>query len=118
MEKFFKALANRSRLELIQLLTRGELCVCELETITKMNQANISQHLRILLSTGLVKRRREGQLIFYSLQKEFCQQRVGELHNFFLGVGRLSVELERNLANLLDNPKIDQCKSSRRGKIR
>lgn len=116
IEKFAKALANEFRLKLIQLLLEQELCVCEIEMITGISQANISQHLRILWSAGIVKKRRAGQLNFYSLQKGFCQERVKELENLVTLSQKLPIDLQKKLANLSVDPKISKCKKRKLGR--
>ncbi len=63
----FKVLANPKRLEIIHLIREKELTVKELEEMLDMRQANISQHLMILRENNLVKTRREGTKIYYSL---------------------------------------------------
>lgn len=68
-ESVMKALGQSTRLKIIFLLARQEHCVCELERILNASQPAISQHMRVLKATGLVSERREGQWIFYSLNK-------------------------------------------------
>ena len=65
--KIFKALSDETRLKLLALLENGELCVCEIVSILKMSQPKVSFHLNILKDAGLVKMRKEGTRIFYSL---------------------------------------------------
>ena len=70
MEKFLKifdALSDETRLRIFLLLTRNELCVCELTNILNMKQPRISNCLRILKEAGLVESEREGQWIIYSV---------------------------------------------------
>src|SRR4030042_2767585 len=55
------------RLEIINLLRRKELSVGELVKLAKIRQANLSQHLSLLRERGIVKTRREGTTIYYSL---------------------------------------------------
>lgn len=55
------------RLEILNLLRDKELSVGELVKLAKMRQANLSQHLSILREKGIVKTRREGVMIYYSL---------------------------------------------------
>ncbi len=63
-----KALSDEKRLRiLLHLKKRGEECVCKIAKSLGESQPNISRHLFILRSAGLVKTRREGTLIFYSL---------------------------------------------------
>jgi ArsR family transcriptional regulator len=67
--KMLKALGNQTRLRILKLLLKKELCVCELEAALALPQSKVSRHLTILRSTGLVEDRREGLWIFYSLFK-------------------------------------------------
>ena len=65
--KFFKALADMTRLRILGLLTIREMCVCEVMVALDLTQPTASHHLRILENVGLVKDRKEGKWVFYSL---------------------------------------------------
>lgn len=65
----FRALSNETRLRIMVLLSKKELCVCQLEWALGLTQAKISRHLTVLKNAGLIKDRREGLWIFYSLSK-------------------------------------------------
>lgn len=67
LETLFKALADRTRLRLIQLLGDDELCVCDCVAVLKTNQPKISRHLAYLRRAGLVAARREGKWTYYRL---------------------------------------------------
>lgn len=67
MELFFRALADRTRLRLLSLMTVDEICVCFLVAVIGPNQPKISRHLAYLRRAGLVKGRREGKWIHYSI---------------------------------------------------
>src|SRR5689334_25169177 len=67
MELFFRALADRTRLRLINLMSRGEVCVCFFVEILKTNQPKISRHLAYLRRAGIVDARREGQWMHYRI---------------------------------------------------
>ena len=67
MELFFKALADRTRLRLLSLMTCDEICVCFLVEVMGTNQPKISRHLAYLRRAGLVKARRDGKWIHYSI---------------------------------------------------
>lgn len=74
--KIFKALANPVRLDIIDLLLEGEKCVCEIQqALKKYEQPHISKSLARLKSIGLIKDRKEGLNVYYSLKicciKEF-----------------------------------------------
>ncbi|MBI3051618.1 winged helix-turn-helix transcriptional regulator [Candidatus Woesearchaeota archaeon] len=62
-----KAFSNPTRLEILNLLRNKELSVTELVEKTKLSQANISQHLSIMRSKGIVTSRRKGKGIYYRL---------------------------------------------------
>ena len=63
-----KALSDPTRLTLAAALREGEeLCVCDLSWITGRSQNLVSHHLRVLRSRGVVRSRRDGKLVMYSL---------------------------------------------------
>ena len=63
----FKALAEPARLEILNALRQGELTVGGLVEATGMGQANVSKHLALPLSLGVVSRRKEGLFAYYAL---------------------------------------------------
>lgn len=63
------ALADRTRLRILNLLRRGELCVCYFVEILDATQPKISRHLAYLRRAGLVTGRREGKWIHYSIAR-------------------------------------------------
>jgi ArsR family transcriptional regulator, lead/cadmium/zinc/bismuth-responsive transcriptional repressor len=68
-----RALSDPTRLTLAAaLLEGGELCVCDLSWVSERKQALVSHHLRTLRSAGLVRSRRDGKLVMYSLTEEGC----------------------------------------------
>ena len=72
----FKALADATRLRILNLLARGELCVCDIMKILEIGQSKTSRHLAYLKNAGLVTDRREGLWIHYSVSPsdELLQQ--------------------------------------------
>lgn len=69
MAEIYKALGDKTRLHMLALLAKDELCVCELVAILEMSQPSVSQHLRKLKQAGLVKERKTAQWVFYSLHE-------------------------------------------------
>jgi ArsR family transcriptional regulator len=63
----FKALGEPARLRLLNALRDGEKSVTELVEETDLGQANVSKHLHVLYSSGLVVRRREGMFVRYAI---------------------------------------------------
>lgn len=65
--QIFKALANPVRLKIIEILTDGEKCVCEIAMNLGCEQSHISKSLAILKTAGLIKDRKDGLNVYYSL---------------------------------------------------
>ncbi|WP_010098405.1 ArsR/SmtB family transcription factor [Ornithinibacillus scapharcae] len=77
VELIFKALSDATRLKITYALTlEDELCVCDVANIIGSTTATASHHLRLLRNMGLAKYRKEGKLVFYSLQDEHVHQLV------------------------------------------
>jgi ArsR family transcriptional regulator len=66
-ELFFRALADRTRLRLLNLMRNDEVCVCFFVEILKTNQPKISRHLAYLRRAGIVGARREGPWMHYRI---------------------------------------------------
>ncbi|MBQ7577726.1 MAG: helix-turn-helix transcriptional regulator [Synergistaceae bacterium] len=62
-----KALSDVNRLQIVELLTSGEKCACELLEHFKITQPTLSHHMKVLSDCGLLHNRREGVKIFYAL---------------------------------------------------
>lgn len=67
MAELFKLFGDPTRIKILCSLLRHELCVCDLAALIGMNQSAVSHQLRLLKQGQLVKSRREGKSIFYSL---------------------------------------------------
>lgn len=67
MELLFKALADKTRLRLLNLMAAGEVCVCFFVEVLGTNQPKISRHLAYLRRAGVVASRREGKWMHYSI---------------------------------------------------
>ncbi|MEI8355548.1 MAG: metalloregulator ArsR/SmtB family transcription factor [Deltaproteobacteria bacterium] len=63
-----KALAQPTRLKIIDFLRNGEKCVCEIFPAIAEEQSNTSRHLNLMLASGILARRKEGVKIFYSIK--------------------------------------------------
>jgi ArsR family transcriptional regulator, lead/cadmium/zinc/bismuth-responsive transcriptional repressor len=66
----FSILADTTRAKLLTALTSGELCVCDLAAATGVNRTTVSHQLRVLRENSVVRRRREGKVIYYALDDE------------------------------------------------
>jgi len=67
LSKLLKALANPSRLEIIEMLSQGEKSVEGIVQVTGISIANASQHLQVMKHNNIVKARKEGHYVYYSL---------------------------------------------------
>ncbi len=67
LAEFFKIFGDTTRIRILYVLMCSEMCVCDLAQILGMTQSAISHQLRVLKQMELVKNRREGKSIFYSL---------------------------------------------------
>jgi ArsR family transcriptional regulator len=75
MAEAFRALADARRLQLLHLLlTRDELCVCELLGVLELSPSNLSFHLNVLRQAGFLRSRRQGRWIFYGVDRERLAQ--------------------------------------------
>ena len=62
-----KAVADPSRVRILKLLERGELCVCQVTTVRDLAPATVSKPLTALKTAGLVQQRRDGKWVYYRL---------------------------------------------------
>ena len=67
LAELFKVFGDSTRIRILFVLSSAEVCVCDLARVLNMTQSAISHQLRILKQNKLVKSRREGKSIFYSL---------------------------------------------------
>jgi ArsR family transcriptional regulator len=81
-----KALSDPNRVAVLKILEQGELCVCEIQHLLELAQPTVSKHMKILEEAGLVKRRRQGTWIMYSLaggeESVYTQTMLAELKNW------------------------------------
>ncbi len=68
--RWFHALSDETRLEIVRLLSHGERCVCELQDALDAAQSRLSFHLKTLKDAGLVTDRREGRWVYYALSRD------------------------------------------------
>ncbi|MFC5713676.1 ArsR/SmtB family transcription factor [Thalassorhabdus alkalitolerans] len=77
MARMFKALADDTRMKIAYSLSQeDELCVCDVAHIIGATTATASHHLRLLRNMGLAKYRKEGKLVFYSLDDDHIKQLI------------------------------------------
>jgi ArsR family transcriptional regulator len=72
--RWFHALADETRLQILQRLSSGEQCVCDLTDMLATGQSRLSFHLKALKDAGILTDRREGRWIYYSLNPEVFEE--------------------------------------------
>ncbi len=70
MAEIFKALSDPSRLKIVLALLKREHCVCDIAAICQQSESAISHQLRILRTLKIVKNRREGKVVYYTLDDD------------------------------------------------
>lgn len=70
LAELFKALGDSTRVKILYALLNAEMCVCDIAALLGMTQSAISHQLRVLKQSRLVKYRREGKIVYYSLDDE------------------------------------------------
>ena len=73
LSEFFKVFGDSTRIKILYVLSQSEMCVCDIATLLQMGQSAISHQLRILKQMRLVKFRRDGKTVFYSLSDDHIQ---------------------------------------------
>ena len=69
----FKVFGDSTRIKIIWALFKAEMCVCDIASLLNMTQSAISHQLRVLKQARLVKRRRAGKVVFYSLDDKHVE---------------------------------------------
>ena len=108
----FKALSDETRLRIMKLLLKKELCVCEIEAALNLPQSKVSRHLMVLRLVGLVTDRREGTWIFYSLFKprDDFEKSIVQIIKNALSDDKLTKQDENRLKKKLSQVYAYTCK--------
>lgn len=70
----FKIFGDTTRIKILSALFESEMCVCDISYLLNMTQSAISHQLRVLKQARLVKNRRDGKVVFYSLQDDHIKR--------------------------------------------
>jgi DNA-binding transcriptional ArsR family regulator len=73
----FAILGDPTRIRVLTALAAGELCVCDLAAATGVNRSTVSHQLRVLRDHRLVRRRRQGKVVYYALDDDHVLQLLG-----------------------------------------
>jgi ArsR family transcriptional regulator, arsenate/arsenite/antimonite-responsive transcriptional repressor len=98
IDRMFRAFADPTRLRIVNLLLRGELCVCDIVRVLDVAQPTASRHLAYLRRAGLVEARRDGLWMYYKLaapQTEFHQRLIDCLGCCYQGVPQLAKDVKQ-----------------------
>ena len=71
--RVFKAFADPKRIRILELLTKGEECACMLLDDLDISQPTLSHHMKILCDSGIVKGRKNGRWMYYSINEDGCE---------------------------------------------
>ena len=94
LAELFKVFGDSTRIRILFVLFEAEVCVCDLAKALNMTQSAISHQLRILKQNKLVKSRREGKSIFYSLADDHVRTIINQ--------GREHKKIEKSISYLKD----------------
>lgn len=99
-EKILKALADISRLRIINMLSRRNMCVCELTALTGLGQSTVSGHLKVLKDAGLATDYKDGLWVEYRLteNKGFKKKLLDVVLEVFSNDPRMLAEQEGTLS--------------------
>lgn len=70
LSEFFKLFSDSTRIKIISALIEEEMCVCDISALLKVNRSAISHQLKTLKLSNIVKFRREGKVVYYSIMNE------------------------------------------------
>jgi ArsR family transcriptional regulator, lead/cadmium/zinc/bismuth-responsive transcriptional repressor len=71
---FFKIFGESTRIKILWALNEAELCVCDIAVLLNMTQSAISHQLKVLKEAKLIRNRREGKIVFYTLADDHVRQ--------------------------------------------
>jgi ArsR family transcriptional regulator, arsenate/arsenite/antimonite-responsive transcriptional repressor len=94
----FRAFSDATRLRILHLLLRGEMCVCDIVGITRVPQPKASRHLAYLRKAGLLEKRKQGLWAYYRLaapSSKFHRSLIQCLKECFRDVPELSLDAKR-----------------------
>lgn len=105
LTNLFKALSDETRLRILKLLEHGELCVCDIVAALDMSQPKVSFHLNVLKEAGLIRDRKQGKWINYSLDDSDMFRRFLILSVFEKIQDELVADDKKRLDKFLDSKK-------------
>lgn len=101
--KYLKIMADEARLKIIMMLSRQDMCVCDIMNSLGMSQPAVSHHLRILKKGGLIRDEKDGRWIFYSLNSDAFLKGAESINN------ELFSEILNNVRRRQPHRQYDTC---------
>ena len=74
LSDMFKIFGDQTRVKILMELESGELCVCDIAAVMNMSQSAISHQLRVLKQSNIVKTRRQGKVVYYSISDDHVKE--------------------------------------------
>lgn len=74
LSDMFKIFGDQTRVKILMALESGELCVCDIAAVMDMSQSAISHQLRVLKQSNIVKTRRDGKVVYYSISDDHVKE--------------------------------------------
>ena len=74
LSDMFKIFGDQTRVKILMALESGELCVCDIAAVIDMSQSAISHQLRVLKQSNIVKTRRQGKVVYYSISDDHVKE--------------------------------------------
>jgi SAM-dependent methyltransferase/DNA-binding transcriptional ArsR family regulator len=110
--KFFKALADGTRLTILSYLLENSYCACDVTSLTDKDQTTVSKHLKVLAEAGILKYKKRGRNVIYSIRDESIREIL-----LILGIGEIRPCCDRpNDSRAISTDEIED-KEERMGKI-
>lgn len=97
-----KALSDETRLKIVDMLSCGSMCACDILELVDISQSTLSYHMKILTESGLIKGVKDGSWVRYSINKEISRP----LQSFIV---QLTEEKEDCICNNLNNELKSVC---------
>lgn len=97
-----KAISDETRLKIIDILSCGEMCACDILELVNVSQSTLSYHMKMLTDSGLVNARKDGSWMRYSINKENAELFLSNLNN-------LVEEKEECVCKTIKSPSENHC---------
>jgi ArsR family transcriptional regulator len=97
--QIFKAIADETRLQIVTMLSGGELCACDILESFEITQPTLSYHMKILCDSGLVDGRRDGAWMRYNLKKDSFEA----IRELFDNIGTGQIMIDKIIKGKSDN---------------